>query len=331
MEDFTKYKIKVRQIFLKGKERIMKFQKIFSNKILISLIIGIVIGFSVNFVWDFYKDYSQYQKMLSRDLIFRYEFLTNELEEKEIKTKELTGSEYETRIVLIQNFDYFEHAGWFSAREPETFPDTYSGILFYDFNPATRDYELVYKLIPLALDQTYIEEEGSFRAPLLLTQAHIGDIDSDGKNELITEWSVCNFNHCVWIYPIIIGFDNGYYVKWVMPKHDLTEHDLNIANYNWGGQTQEREIINLHDNRKYKINCGNYIEYKIISNDPTPYIVSYNIDDKSCWACDQRYLLDLFNADNEFGAKYTYHNSEGLSEHFKEVEDFNFIESISLW
>jgi len=306
-------------------------KKYFLNKSLIVFVLGIIGMLIGNYIWDFYKDYSQHQEVLKKDLTFRYEFITDELKKKEIETKEFGRSGYETRIVLVQNFDYFEHAGWFSTRNPETFPETYSGILFYEFNPQKQDYELVYKFIPLAVDQKYIEEEENQKAPLLLTQAHLGDIDADGENELITEWSVCNFNHCVWIYPIVIGYDGGYYVKWTMPKHESMEQKLKTEECFWGGELEEREIVNIHDNRKYKINCGNYIEYKILDNNPIPYLVSYNIDDGSCWACEHYYLLDIFTIDNEFRARNTYRNSKGLSDHFSEIKDFNFIESVSLW
>lgn len=326
---FSKIYSTLKPSVVKIKILLEKIKIFFKNKSLIVFLLGVIGMLIGNYIWDFYKDYSRHQEALKKDLIFRYEFITDELKKKEIKTREFGREGYETRIVFVQNLDYFEHAGWFSTKKPETFSESYSGILFYEFNPQKQDYELVYKFIPLAVDQKYLEKKEDQKDPLLLTQAHLGDIDADGKSELITEWSVCNFNHCVWVYPIIIGYDGGYYVKWTMPKHESTEQNLKTEDCNWSGESEEREIMNIHDDRKYKINCGNYIGYKILDDNPTPYIVSYNIDDGSCWACEHHYLIDIFTTDNEFRAKNTYHNSKGLSEHFLEIEDLNFVESVS--
>ena len=248
-----------------------------------------------------------------------------------MQTNLLTGSEYKTRIVLIQNFNYFDNVFYFSlSGKSENFPSAYSGIIFYDINPITKNYEPVYKFIPLDIKKEYFlpgaQEQGIEQIPLLLTSAKLGDIDNDGKVELVTIWSYCNFNHCVWDYPIIIGFDGGYYVKWTMPKHQLTQYDLD-GEYWWGGQVYEREVVNLYDNRRYKINGGNFIQYKYLNNHKNPYIISYNIDDESCWGCEHTYLLDAFTPDSANEAQYTFHQSKGLEEQFKKIEEFKFVES----
>ncbi len=307
------------------KERIVS-----KDSIINGVIIGVVITLIGSYLWSRYVDYSQYHTALNENLYFRNEFKSDDLRTEEIQTNLMTGSEFKTRIMLIQNFNYFDNVFYFSLnRDSKNFPDTYSGIVFYDLNPVTKNYEPVYKFIPLDIAQENFlpgaREQGIKQIPLLLTKAELGDIDNDGKSELITEWSYCNFNHCVWSYPVILGFNGGYYVKWTMPKHELTEHDLK-DDYWWGGQIYQREIVNLYDNRKYKINGGNYINYKYIDNGKNPFIISYNIDDESCWACDHTYLLDIFTPDSAIQAKYTFHQAKDLETQFKKVEDFKFSE-----
>lgn len=326
----NKVKIIIKKILKSISKNLIRFNKFYLSKyikILFSSIIGILIA---NYMWDYYKDNSEYKKALEKPLDFRYEFMTDKFQGHEIVTKSLTGNDYETRIILVPNSNYFDHAGWFSNKEIETFPEAYSGILFYEFNPEKEEYELVYKFTPMAIDQEYIEEEENQKAPLLLTGAYLGNIDSDDKSELITEWSVCNFNHCIWSYPIVIGFDGGYYVKWTMPQHESSEQKNNSSDSFWSGEFKEREIVNTYNNRKYKINGGNYIRYKLLDNNTLPYIVSYNIEDDLCWACDHLYFLSLFSIDNRYRAKATYRDSKGLSEYFPEVNDFEFIQTFPL-
>jgi len=305
-----------------------------NKKIIGGILIGIFIALVGNYLWKQYNDYLDYHKALIGGLTYRDEFKSDALHTKEIQTDLLTGSENKTRIILIQNFNYFDHVSWFSlGNNAKDFSSAYSGILFYDFNPATKDYKLVYKFIPLDVAKENFlpgaKEQGIEKVPLLLSSASLGDIDADGKVELVTHWSYCNFNHCVWDYPIIFGFDGGYYVKWTMPRHELTEYDKK-GEYPWGGQKYEREVINLHDNRKYILNGGNFIEYKYLDNNKKPSVISYNIDNQTCWACnDQTYLLDTFNVDTTTKAQNTFHKSPGLKSHFGLIKDFKFIESIN--
>jgi len=309
-------------------------KKIINKNILIGLIVGLAVGFISNYVWNQYSDYKLYNSALIEDLYFRKEFKSDDLKQVELKTDKLTNNKYLTRIVFVQNWNYFDNVFWFSlAKDSQDFPNAYSGILFYEFDLLTKKYEIVYEFTPLDIrEENFLpgaKEQGIDRAPLLLERASIGDIDGDGKNELVTEWSYCNFNHCVWRYPIVIGYDGGYYIKWTMPKHELTEHDIS-GDYWWGGQSYERELINLYDNRKYKINGGNFIEYKYLNDSQSPYIISYNIDDESCWACEHTYLLDIFRADKSIGAAYTYHKSKGLEENFTKIDDYKFLENFNL-
>lgn len=296
------------------------------------VLVGVVITLAGNYLWVKIEDHLQFQAALKEQLYFRNEFKSDDLRTKEIQTSLMTGSEHKTRIVLIQNFDYFNNVFYFGlSGKSESFPSAYSGIIFYDFNPVTKSYQEVYRFIPLDIKKEFFlpgaKEQGIEQIPLLLTSAKLGDIDNDGKTELVTEWSYCNFNHCVWDYPIIIGFNGGYYVKWTMPKHQLTDHDIN-GDYWWGGQIYEREVVNLYDNRKYKINGGNFVDYKYLDDSRNPYIISYNIDDESCWACEHKYLLDIFTPDVAIQAHQTFHGSKGLEEHFKTIKDFKFSEKV---
>jgi len=264
------------------------FKKTLNNKLFLGFILGVLASLLSSFVWSWYYENSQYHKALNEDLYFRQQFKSDDLNYKELKTDKLTNSEHKTRIVLVQNFNYFDNVSWFSLNsKSENFSDAYSGIFFYDYNVNTNNYELVYEFIPMDIKKEYFypgaQEQNIEQVPLLLEKVHLGDINNDTKAELVTEWSYCNFNHCVWSYPIIIGFDKGYYVKWTMPEHELTDHDLS-GEYNWGGQLYEREVINLFDDRKYKINGGNFISYKYLNNSKNPYIISYNIDNDTAWA-----------------------------------------------
>jgi len=111
--------IRIKGVLKTIRENLARFKKPSLNKsinIILLSIIGILIA---NYMWNYYKDYSEYKKALESPLDFRYEFITDELRKHEIITKSLTGDDYETRIILVQNFDYFDHAGWFSNKEVE--------------------------------------------------------------------------------------------------------------------------------------------------------------------------------------------------------------------
>jgi hypothetical protein len=286
-------------------------------RLLISLVatsgLAIFTGVAINYLWDRYSAESFGESALQQNINFRGEFRSDDLRKTEIQTSLMTGFEHKTRIVLVQNLNYFD-------KDPSS---AYSGLLFYDYDPSTKKYEESYKFM---LQQARGGDLGD--GPLMLESAELGDLDGDGVYELATRWSVCGA-HCVMRYPIVFGFDGGYYVKWTMPSHQLTKHDVS-GDYWWGGQRTEMEVVNLHDSRKYILHGGNRLEYKKLGTAEIPYVVSHNIDNESCWACDDHtYLLDVFSIKDAAPAKFTFHGSSGLIEHFREeeIETYDFVDT----